>query len=357
MENSRSGKLVLLGLAVVLTLAFASAASAQPGEFVNGVLQPLRDGFPNRPILTMVIDEPGSGDSIYVTQLLESARKLSPVTLTMEHRKDFSTFGTWEAVAWINDQGDQGKAGYICYSFTLPGNAVDLLAVDMKTEAGVDMEDFNPLISSEENLYFWTQRANAPWGDTMQQFLDYAKNNPNTVRYISGGPGSGQDAAVRWYMKNFGFTLKEIIGGGSTQRALMVAAGEGDVTLSRADLILPHFQSGKVKVLMVSGSIPSPPPWESAPTSMSLGLKEDPFSHHRGIATSAQAPESHRAWLQRLFSAAARGEEFIAKRKRIPGLIPVMLYKDAILKIAKDAMDFTIPVYKEQGIYWPDKKK
>jgi hypothetical protein len=89
MKSSQSTKLVLLGLAVVLTLAFASVASAQPGEFVNGVLQPLKDGFPSRPIMTMVIDEPGSGDSIYVTQLLEAARRLSPVTMAMEHRKDF----------------------------------------------------------------------------------------------------------------------------------------------------------------------------------------------------------------------------------------------------------------------------
>jgi hypothetical protein len=35
-------------MAIALALALVSAASAQPGEFVKGVLQPLADGFPKR---------------------------------------------------------------------------------------------------------------------------------------------------------------------------------------------------------------------------------------------------------------------------------------------------------------------
>ena len=54
-----SKKLVWLGLAVLFTLTLASGANAQPGEFVKGVLQPLADEFPKRPITIVVVDDPG----------------------------------------------------------------------------------------------------------------------------------------------------------------------------------------------------------------------------------------------------------------------------------------------------------
>ena len=74
MKNRASMNLVCLGLAVALALAVASAVTAQPGKFVKGVLQPLADGFPNRPLILMVVDPPalllggttaGHGDRVH----------------------------------------------------------------------------------------------------------------------------------------------------------------------------------------------------------------------------------------------------------------------------------------------------
>ena len=65
MKKSLPMKLAGLGLAVMFTLAVASAASAGPGQFdENGVLQPLEDGFPNRPITLVNVDDPGTRDGI-----------------------------------------------------------------------------------------------------------------------------------------------------------------------------------------------------------------------------------------------------------------------------------------------------
>ena len=65
MKTRVSGKVVWLSLVAAFTLALASGASAQPGEFVKGVLQPLADGFPNKAITLIVVDDPGSRDGIY----------------------------------------------------------------------------------------------------------------------------------------------------------------------------------------------------------------------------------------------------------------------------------------------------
>ena len=91
----------------------SSETTIQAGEFNGeGVLQPLESGFPNQPITILVVDDPGSDDSIYASQLQVQLQKRSPVRINVEHRGDFSNFGTWEALAWVIDQ-EGGMEGYI----------------------------------------------------------------------------------------------------------------------------------------------------------------------------------------------------------------------------------------------------
>jgi tripartite-type tricarboxylate transporter receptor subunit TctC len=354
MEMSR--KITVLVVALCAALAMIVSPS-QAAEFVKGVLQPLPDGFPNRPLVIMVIDEPGSSDSIFATHLAEAAGKISPVKILIEHREDFSNFGLWEGLAWIKDQGKLGTDGYISAIYGVPGNVIDLLVIDMKTEAGVDQNDLYCIVNAENTRYYLHQRANAPWGNTIQDFLAYAKKNPGTMRYISGGAGGGQDAAMQWYMRGLGFTVKEIIGGGADARARAVAAGEGDVTVSRPESILPHFQAGKLNVLMVGGSDPAPTPWEGVPTAASLGLKDDPYGTFRSIGTLKEATASHRAWLSTLYTAAAKDPQFIERRKKIPGLTYKIHDSQEMETMSKNAYDFTLPIMKDLGVYWADKKK
>ena len=95
----------IMVVAVALIAAAAVTAFAQPGKFVDGVLQPLEDGFPKRPIVLMVIDEVGSAESLLGTVLIEYATPISPVPVVIQHQADFSAYGTWEAIGWIMDQG------------------------------------------------------------------------------------------------------------------------------------------------------------------------------------------------------------------------------------------------------------
>lgn len=357
MKARASRKLVLLGFSVLFILAMASAAVAQPGKFVNGVLQPLEDGFPNRQLSVMVVDSPGSADSMYATLISEVLKRISPVQVLIQHREDFSNFGTWEALAWVADQGKLGNDGYITQIFTFPGCVVDLLAVDMKTEVGLDLNDLNVVVTTELTPWFIIQRANAPWGDSIQAMVDYAKKNPGTLRFVSGGAGSGLTCGFKYFANQLGFTYKEIVGGSAAQRVVSVASGEADTTISPAVNILPHYEAGKVKVLMAAGSTPAPPPWDKVPTAVSLGLQNDPWGTIRGIVVPSKVPDSHRLWLETLFSTAAKDEGFIAKRKVIPGLTPVIRNKEASIKVAKDIYDFALPIMKAEGVYWPDVKK
>jgi tripartite-type tricarboxylate transporter receptor subunit TctC len=348
---------MLLGMTVLGGLLAATAiANAEDLKWVDGKLQPLSNGWPNQPLSLYVIDDPGTTDSIFATALAKAAEDKSPVSIKIEHRPDFSTYSTWEAQAWLIKQGEMADQGNWIIVYTAPGNIVDLIATDMKTEAGVDLSDINYVNMVEELPYMINQRADAPWGDTLEDMIKYSKENPDTIRWIGGDPGAGQTAAMRYYMDKLGFTAKLIVGGNSGERALAVASGDGDITVSPPDVLLPHYEGGKLEVLMVGGKI-APAPWDKVPTAESLGITNDPWGTKRGLQVVNAVPEDHRAWLEELFREAAKNEDFIANRKTVPG-IGLEYYSGAQVKeMMNQAWDAALPIMQANGVYWKDNVK
>jgi len=340
-------KLLAAAAATALGASVGFAQEAEP-------MEPLESGFPNQALTIVVVDEPGSADSIYTNQLVEAAEALSPVPIRVEHRQDFTNFGTWEALVWLMGQGERGEQGYTSIVYTVPGSVVDLLVVNMEEVLGVGLDDLNFVVSTEVLPYFIHQRADAPWGDTMQDFVAHAQENPGEVRYISGGIGGSQDAAMQWYLRKLGIEVNTIIGGGGSERALTVASGEGDVTVSPPDLIIPHYDGGRVDVLMMSGDQEPPEPWSDIPNAQDMGMEGDPWGQVRGIAVSPDVPEENRAWLEELFTRASKNPEFREQRNQVPGLQLRILGPTETRAVAETAYDETLPIMRDLGAYWGD---
>lgn len=335
-------------LATVLTGVLPTAVLAQDKKAA------LADGFPAQPIVLLVIDEPGSVDSIYANQIAEAASRLSPQPVVVEHRTDFTNFGTWEGIGWIKDQGELASEGYITYVLTLPDAMIDMAAMDITGMTGQSTADLNPVIATERVPFMFIQRADAPWGRTIQGFVDHAKTNPGTVRHITGGPGGGMDAAMRFWLTGLGVTVLDVIGGNPTERALAVASGEGDITASPPDVLSPHLDAGKVALLMGAGDGAFPAPWEAIPTSGSLGIANDPFKQTRTIAASPGVSEEHRQWLYELFSAAAQDPGFVEQRQKVTALELVDLDPLEAKALSELGLETAVTMFKALGIYWAD---
>ena len=344
-----SRRVFMAGVAVA-ALATSSVLGVGPTDAAAAEMAALDDGFPNKPITIMVVDEPGSTDSVFATQLAEVANQISPVDINIQHRVDFSNFGTWEALAWVKDQ-ELGNDGYIVVVYTLVGAVIDLLVIDMKKEVGVALDDMAPIAALEQVPFMLTQRADAPWGKTLDEFVTYAKEHPGEIRHITGGPGGGQDAAMQVWLRHLGVKVKDIVGGGSGERALTVAAGEGDITVSPVDVFMPHFQAGRTVPILSSGSNPVPDPWGDIPNAVAKGMKDDPFDQTRVLGVPATVPEAHREWLTRLFTEAAKDEGYRQKRSQTPGLTLVELGPDKVLGISQAGYDAAKPVMQEMGVY------
>lgn len=331
----------------------AAIALAAPG-MAQEMMAPLESGFPNQPIVLMVIDSPGSADSVYASQIAEAASKISPQPVVVEHREDFTNFGTWEGIAWIKDQGEIASQGYITYVLTIPDAMVDMAAIDIESMTGMTTDDLNPIIATERVPFFLIQRSDAPWGDTLDEFVAYAQANPGTVRHITGGPGGGMDAAMRFWLGGLGITVQDVIGGNPTERALAVASGEGDITASPPDVLGPHYDAGKVELLLGAGANSFPAPWEAVVPSESRVGTADPFSQTRTIATSPDVPAEHRDWLYALFSAAAQDPAFVEQRSQVTALQLVDLDPQEAKDLAMYGLDVSVNMFKELGIYWGD---
>ena len=71
-----SRRFYLAGVAAVAVAA--GALSVATPVLAQAKMEPLADGFPNRPIVLLVVDEPGSTDSVFASQIAEAASKYSP---------------------------------------------------------------------------------------------------------------------------------------------------------------------------------------------------------------------------------------------------------------------------------------
>lgn len=340
---------------VSLPLAAAILAVAQIGSAnAQEVMEPLADGFPNQPIVLIVIDSPGSTDSVFASQIADAASRISPQPVVVQHREDFTNFGTWEGIAWIKDQGELASEGYLNYVLTLPDAMVDMAAIDIESMTGMTVDDLNPVIATERVPFFLIQRADAPWGDTLDEFVAHAQANPGTIRHITGGPGGGQDAAMRFWLGNLGVTVNDIIGGNPSERALAVASGEGDITASPPDVLRPHFDAGKVELLLGAGTESFPAPWDTVPASETLGMTDDPFSQTRTIATSPDVAAEHRDWMYALFSAAAQDPAFVEQRSTVTALQLIDMDPTEAKEFAMSGLDVSVNLFRELGIYWGD---
>lgn len=345
----------LAGVAA-LAITAGSVFAASP-LLAQAKMEPLADGFPNRPIVLLVVDEPGSTDSVFASQIAEAASRISPQPVTVEHRIDFTNFGTWEAIAWIRDQGKLASEGYINYIYTLPDATIDLLAIDIESQVGVGLDDLVGIIGAEKVPIIMIQRADAPWGDTLEDMVKYAKENPGKIRHISGGPGSGHDATMQSWVRRLGIEVKDVQSGSPAERALAVASGEGDINTSPVDVFQPHMDAGRVVPLMASGK-DLPPPWDKLPSAQgTLGWTDDPFGQVRVIAATPEVSEEHREWLFKLFAEATKDEDYRKKRLQISGLQILNLNTEELRQIADTAIEKVKPIYQEKGIYWEDQKK
>lgn len=350
------GALALAGCATTGGGGGGGSSSDTPTVGADGKLERLSDGFPNGPISIIVVDEAGSDDGIYATQIQQAAENYSPVPIKVVVRPDFGTYGSWEALGFMSGQagGDDGRWMTVV---TVPGSTTDLLSTPVAEDLGVGLDSLNFVALTESVPYVVVTRADAPWGDSFEDFLSYAKDNPNEVKYISRGPGAGPDMAMQQYISQEGISLDTSVGGSHAEINTAIGAGAGDVAVTLPGAAFPFVQDGKVVVLTCSGNANPCAGFDGVNNAASaVGLDNDPWGSNRGLFVTENVPDSHRAWLAALVEMVKDDEEFSSARGLIPGAGRIDLDHDGAVELQNSSYEIAKKILENLGLLDPSVK-
>ena len=140
-------------------------------------------------------------------------------------------------------------------------------------------KDFTPVTNLVSNGGLFFAVANNLPPKTMQEFLDYAKKSPTPLAYSTPGVGNTWHLAMELFNSMTGLKMTHIPykGGGPATAAL--ASGEVQVMFASPAPLMPHFKSGKVRVLAFTSNKRHPAAPE-VPTMAEAGVPQ--YRHDGG---------------------------------------------------------------------------
>jgi tripartite-type tricarboxylate transporter receptor subunit TctC len=331
--------------------AEASGASGAY-EYVDGVLQPLADGFPNRPIELLNGDEAGSDDGLYVRTLQACLRDVSPVPIEVVDRPG-PTYGAFTMAEFMN-QTEEGRDGYQPAVIAYIGGAQDVLTQPIERDLGLTIKDINPIVAHEVIPWLMSTRVDAPWGDDFNAMIEYGKQNPNSVRFAHV-PGSGVTIATMALFDELGFTYEPVVqSGGSNVAVSTVAAGETDVVTSVAGIAKTHLDAGKIKLRLAFGDFELAGEFADVPNTADIGKPGLPWASVRGLFTSQFTPVEHRDWLFELFKNVADCPEYDQRISTLIGGQKVLFDPAQSQEVIDTALELSEPIIRKLGLHWED---
>jgi tripartite-type tricarboxylate transporter receptor subunit TctC len=328
------------------------AGSFEP-TFVDGVLQPLPDGFPEGPITIVSTDEPGSRDGLYARTLDQALRDISPVDIIVSDEPR-AQGGTVDTMVEVRDR-EGGKEGYSVIVTSILGTSTDFHTVNYEKDLGVTLEDLDFFIATEEYPYVLAQRADAPWGNDFAAFVDYGRANPGKLRYISGGVGSGVDLTMEWLLSELKIDVTKVPAADREAAIAAVGAGEGDFTLTQPELAMAAEEQGRVVVTFASTK-EAPDEWAGRVATASdyaeYGVQDATWGTVQGLLVPAEVDDTHVAWLYALFEAATKTADYQKRGETQAGITLRQWSGEDANALAKTLFDFSEPVVERAGLHW-----
>lgn len=94
--------------------------------------------------------------------------------------------------------------------------------------------------------------------DNLQQFIEYARANPSRLSYASAGNATTSHLTMELFKRRTGVHLNHVFYKGEAPALTDLMGGQVDVAFSSLGSILPHLNSGRLRVLGVTSSQRSP---------------------------------------------------------------------------------------------------
>ena len=320
-------------------------------EYVDGVLQPLPDGFPEREITVINRREPGHRGYEHMTAVTQSIAENSPVELVVEDRTGLQ-WKTWTVVDILLTE-EECHDGYCISALDIPGGMGDLAVDPIERELGYGIDDFQAVASVESHPFILVQGADAPWGDTFEEFVAYAQENPGEVLYASNEVGTGHDIFAHYIFNQFDIEVDKAPMPSQQEAATAVGAGAADISVLGFP-VLPLIDAGRGEALLVTGpeGMDTSAYGENVPTHHEIEeLAGQDWGVIVGWMVNNDTDPLRVQWLNELISNVEADEDYMARTDDLHIQIDVSTVDEA-QQLAEQAHELNQEIARELGLHW-----
>jgi tripartite-type tricarboxylate transporter receptor subunit TctC len=262
--------------------------------------------YPNRPIRVLIPYAPGGLTDTVARHYAEQLRKSLGQNVLVENKPGASGIIAIEEMARAKPDGYTIMVGNISTNCLTPV----LLSKRMKIDYDRDVQIIARL--ADAPVFFMATTSNFP-PKTFAEFIDYAKKNPEDVRYASAGIGAYQHVNTEILAKRAGgLKLVHIPYKDGGSGILKDLAG-GDTHVSWFNVTNPvgMIKAGKVRPLAVAADARLPL-WPDVPTLSEVGFSGFRPSQWSAAFAPAGVPREIIDKLHEAFAAAAKTPEMQA---------------------------------------------
>ncbi len=308
----------------LFTFAFVGLGTAQDNYkdfFVEIPKGEADHNWPERSIITMVPFSPGGANDIMASRYNPYLKRELGVNVTTEY-----IAGAGGAVGW-STAVKKKPDGYYVPTINIPHTILQPIARD----AGYETEELIPVAYVNQTPNCIAVPKNTPY-DTLEEFIDYAKENPNAITLSGTGEYSGHHIATLQFMDLTGVEVIYVPYPGSAPQTQALLGGHVGGTFGNSNELLRV--KDEVKILAV-GSEERMPALPDVPTFKELGYDMAP-AITRGYGVPPGTPQWIIDELERvLIDVASQDEELLEKVEKEAVVNPKWGHEESMKRIVE----------------------
>ena len=255
--------------------------------------------WPERSITVMVPFSPGGANDIMAARYNPYLKKELGVNITTEYIS-----GAGGAVGWSTAVKKKPN-GYYVPTINLPHTILQPIARD----AGYETQQLIPVAYVNQTPNAIAVQKDAPY-DTLEEFVQYAKEHPGAITLSGTGEYSGHHIATLEFMDKAGVEVTYVPFSGSAPQTQALLGGHVAGTFGNSNELLRV--EDKIKILAI-GSEERMPALPEVPTFKELGYDMTP-AISRGYGVPPGTPQEYIDELERiLIDVASQDEELMKK--------------------------------------------
>lgn len=197
------------------------------------------EDFPKKPLELVVPFAPGGGTDVMCrTMVAEAASFLKNRPIVVVNKMGSATVAASKYVL------DGRNDGYTLYLSSISS----MMITPLIQKTNYSWRDFIGIAQVFRGGDAFFVRADFPY-NTMEKFIEYAKQNPGAIKYATAGTGTGTHLAIEGFAAAVGINIKHIPTKGDSEALAAILGGHVVAASAGLSVFMPHVELGKLKCL------------------------------------------------------------------------------------------------------------